>query len=315
MGDNTLHITNGTSLTHYLEQLDICNTQNTITWQETLCVGPTVENLDSKEFIKTRKVFFKSFYDIKLSSKEITKEFNKLNDVNGFTEIVLWFEYDLFCHINMVAVISLLKQKNISLPIYLVCSGRVNGEKGLKGLSELKPKQLAEHYNKKIKLSSDDIALAKHIWRIYCGKDHNLLLPLILKESSFKYINNCLLAHIKRFPDTRSGISTLEYNVLKLIKENKITSKRHLLGYALHYQGYYGYGDLQLERVIDLLHIFYDEDENFLTLNRKGHLALEHQHNYQKEMNNTIKFGGVSCLDYKFDKHQNKLIKTAVHAY
>lgn len=315
MIDNPLHITNGTSLTNYLEQLDICNAHNTITWQETLCVGPTVEKIDSKEFIKTRKAFFKSFYDIKLSTNEITKEFNKLNDISGFTSIVLWFEYDLFCHINMVAVISLLQQKNIALPIYLVCSGRVEGEKGLKGLSELKPKQLEHHYKHKVKLNKDDIALAKHIWRIYCGKDHNLLLPLVLEESSFKYLNSCLIAHIKRFPDTRSGISTLEYNVLKLIKENQITSRRHLLGYALHYQGYYGYGDLQLERVIDLLQIFYDEEENVLTLNRKGHLALEHQHNYQKEMNNTIKYGGVSCLDFKFNKQQNKLIKSAVHAY
>ena len=41
---NPLHITNGTSLTEYLEQLDISNSNNTITWQETLCVGPTVEN-------------------------------------------------------------------------------------------------------------------------------------------------------------------------------------------------------------------------------------------------------------------------------
>ena len=271
--------------------------------------------MTSKEFIKIRKAFFKSFYNIKLSGKEISKELDKLNHIDQFTEIVLWFEYDLFCHINMIAVISLINQKNISLPIYLVCSGRVEGEKGFKGLAELKPKQLAKHYKDKIRLNADDIALAKHIWRIYCGKDHNLLLPLVLEESSFKYLNNCLIAHIKRFPDTRSGISTLEYNILKLIKENSITSRRHLLGYALHYQGYYGYGDLQLERVIDLLSIFYTEDNQKLTLNRKGHLAIEHQHNYQKEMHNTIYFGGVSCLEYKFDKQQNKLIKTVVNAY
>ena len=92
-------------------------------------------------------------------------------------------------------------------------------------------------------------------------------------------------AHIKRFPDVRSGISTLEYNILKLVKENTITSRHHLMGYALHYQGYYGYGDLQLERVIDVLALFFTETEESLTLNRKGHLALEHQHNYQVEMN------------------------------
>ena len=314
MKSKPLHITNGTSLTNYLIKLDIVSASDIITWQETLCVGPTVEDITSEEFIKIREEFFESFYNITLRSNEMSNELKKLDDVTGYTEIILWFEFDLFCHINMIAVISLLNQKRIHLPIYLVCSGRVEGEKDLKGLAELTPKQLQSHYEARIKLNVDDLALAKNIWRIYNGKDHNLLLPLIVRTSSFEYLSTCLKAHIKRFPDTRSGISTLEYNILNLIRENKITSRRHLVGYTLHYQGYYGYGDLQLERVIDLLSLFFDEDIDSLKLNRKGHLALEHQHNYQKEMNNTIYYGGICCLDYKFDKQQNKLIKTAVHA-
>ena len=97
------------------------------------------------------------------------------------------------------------------------------------------------------------------------------------------------------------------------VTKSSITSKHHLVGYTLHYQGYYGYGDLQLERVVELLDMFFIEEDGVLKLNRKGHLALGHQHNYQKEMNNTIYYGGVCCSDYKFDKEQNKLIKTVVH--
>ncbi|WP_040281967.1 DUF1835 domain-containing protein [Psychroserpens damuponensis] len=314
MSSTTLHITNGNALTDYLLELEIVTKANVISWQETLCVGPTVELVASKEFIKARKSFFKSFYDINLSKKQITSELKKLDDIASFTEIVLWFEYDLFCHINMVAVISLLEQKGIYLPIYLVCSGRVEGEKELKALGQLNPKQLQAHYDERVKLNVDDIALATKVWKIYCGNDHNLLKPLITRPSSFKYMSNCLKAHIKRFPDVRSGISTLEYNILTLVKENKITSRHHLVGYTLHYQGYYGYGDLQLARVIDVLALFFTETENSLILNRKGHLALEHQHNYQVEMNNTMYYGGVRALDFKFDKQQNKLIKTVLNA-
>ncbi|WP_460218971.1 DUF1835 domain-containing protein [Psychroserpens sp. MEBiC05023] len=314
MSKMQLHITNGNSLTNYLLELNIATNDNIITWQETLCVGPAIEAVGSESFINTRTAFFKSFYDITLSKKEMTSELNKLDDISNYTEIILWFEYDLFCHINMIAVISLLEQKGIYLPIYLVCSGRVEGEKELKGLAELNPKQLQDHFENRTKLTVDDIALAKRIWRIYCSNDHNELMPLITRPSSFKYMSNCLKAHIKRFPDTRSGISTLEYNILKLVKENTITSRRHLVGYTLHYQGYYGYGDLQLKRVIDLLSIFFTEENETLKLNRKGHLALEHQHNYQTEIGNSIYFGGVSSLDYKFDKQQNKLIKTIIHA-
>lgn len=314
MSASTLHITNGGVLTDYLIKLEISKAANIITWEETLCVGPTVKIVASEEFIQARKAFFKSFYDITLSKKDIISDLQKLDDVSNFTEIVLWFEFDLFCHINMVAVISLLEQKGIYLPLYLVCSGRVDGEKELKALGELNPKQLQSHYTNKVKLNVDDISLAKKVWAIYCGNDHNLLKPLITRTSSFKYMGICLKAHIKRFPDKRSGISSLEYNILKLVKENTITSRHHLVGYALHYQGYYGYGDLQLARVIDVLSLFFTETETALTLNRKGHLALEHQHNYQAEMNNIIHYGGVRALDYKFDKRQNKLIKTIINA-
>ena len=314
MSDTTLHITNGSALTDYLLKLDISKKENIITWEETLCVGPTVEEVASPEFIKIRQAFFKSFYDLTLSKKDLISDLQKLDDISNFTEIVLWFEYDLFCHINMVAVISLLEQKGIYLPLYLVCSGRVEGEKGLKALGELNPQQLQAHYDNKVKLNVDDIALAKKVWTIYCGNDHNLLKPLITRTSSFEYMGICLKAHIKRFPDVRSGISTLEYNILKLVKDNTITSRHHLVGYTLHYQGYYGYGDLQLARIIDVLSLFFTETENSLILNRKGHLALEHQHNYQVEMNNTIQYGGVRALDFKFDKQQNKLIKTIANA-
>jgi len=314
MSSKILHITNGDVLTDYIIKLNIAKDENIITWQETLCVGPTTKEVASEEFLEIRKTFFQSFYDITLSKEEITTELEKLNDISDFSEIVLWFEYDLFCHINMVAVISLLEQKGIYLPISLVCSGRVEGEKGLKALGELNPKQLKSHYDNCIKLNLDDIALAKQVWGIYCDNDHNLLFPLITRPSSFKYMSNCLKAHIKRFPDVRSGISTLEYNILKLVKDNNVTSRHHLVGYALHYQGYYGYGNLQLARVIDVLALFFTETETSLILNRKGHLALEHQHNYQAEMNNTIHFGGASALDYKFDKQQNKLIKTILNA-
>lgn len=315
MSPKLLHIANGNTLTNELITLGISKSEDIITWQETLCVGPTIEEVASNDFLELRAEFFKSFYNIELNTLKITNELLKLENSSKYTEIVLWFEYDLFCHINMVAIISLLSQKDILLPISLVCSGRIEGQKDLKTLDQLKPKQLQLHFDKRTALNLDDIALAKNVWKIYCGNDHNLLLPLITRPSSFSYLSNCLKAHIKRFPDVRSGVSTLDYNILKLITENTITSRYHLLGYTLHYQGYYGYKDLQLKRIIDILSLFFDEVESQITLNRKGHLALEHLHNYQNELDNKMCFGGVRSLDYMFDKLQNKLIKTIINVH
>jgi hypothetical protein len=312
MSMNILHITNGSSLTSYLNDLSIEG--EFFTWHEMLCEGPTVVQIDTHEFVEARSGFLSKFYDIDIDENVFHKELEIFDNVESYSEIILWFEYDLFCHINLIAVISLLQQKKVKLPLFLVCSGRIKGKSDFKGLTELNEKQLLNHYKNKIRLNEYDIDIAYSLWRIYCGKDHNLLKPYIIKESSFQYLNSCLKAHLKRFPDSKNGLCILEKHILEIVKNNDIKSKHHLLGYILNYQGYYGYGDMQIKRMIKKLKIFLVKGDNGLELNRKGHEALLNQHNFSSEVNNDIDFGGAKRLQYVFNKKQNKLIKTVYNA-
>lgn len=312
MEQNILHITNGNNLTDYLRELDF--TDDILTWQEMLCEGPTIPAIASDEFFDLRSKFLKNNYDIEVDTNELKNELSKLDEADKYTEIHLWFEYDLFCHINLIGVINLLHQKEITKPLYLICSGRVEGEKNLKGLSELSPEQLQEHYKNRVALNDSDKDLAITLWRTYCGKDHNILKPYIIKESNFKYMSNCLKAHLKRFPHQKSGLSVLEDNILRLVRDNDIKSRHHLLGYSLNYQGYYGFGDLQHRRLIDKLSIFFEETEEAIKLNRDGHEALLRKKNYAIEVGNNMIYGGVQRLEYQFSVDENKLIKTILHA-
>ncbi len=310
--NKTLHITNGQNLTDILEELKYEG--EILTWHEMLCEGPTIASIDSEEFIIVRKDFLKKFYNIELDVNIFKKEIKKLNDDDGYTEIVLWFEYDLFCHINLIAVMSLIHQREIKLPLYLVCSGRVEGEKELQGLSEISKNQLNKHYKNKIKLNDDDRDLAISLWRTYCGKDHNMFKPYIVKNSSFRYMSNCLKAHLKRFPDSKCGMGVIERNILEIVKSKDIKSKHHLLGYILNYQGYYGYGDLQLKRQIEKLALFFDENKDSLTLNRLGYDALSGTDNYSRKINNDMTYGGINRMDYQFSITENKLINAPLNA-
>lgn len=304
----SLHITNGDSLTDYLRELDF--KEDILTWREMLCEGPTVPLIDSEEFYSIRKKFLNEYYAINPSDYNLKESISILNAIDDYNEINLWFEFDLFCHINLIAAISLLHQKEINKPIYLICSGRVAGEKDLKGLAELSPEQLKLHYKNRIRLAQEDIDLAIALWRTYCGKDHNIFKPYITKKSNFKYLTNGLKAHLKRFPNQKTGLCSIEENILKLIKEKDIKSQHHLLGYCLNYQGYYGYGDIQFKRMVDKLSAFFEETENKLQLTRKGHEALLGEHNFTIETDNIIRFGGVNRNDYQFSVSENKLIKT-----
>ncbi|MCB0462423.1 MAG: DUF1835 domain-containing protein [Flavobacteriaceae bacterium] len=312
MAEGILHITNGSSLTSYLKDLNIKG--EFLTWHEMLCEGPTFEQIDTQEFVEIRRAFLNKYYDIDIDAYAFHKELEVLDNTEKYAEIILWFEYDLFCHINLIAVISLLQQKKVKSPLYLVCSGRIKGKSDFKGLSELNESQLLNHYKNKIKLTDKDIELACSLWSIYCCENHNLFKPYLKQNSSFKYLSSCLKAHFKRFPDSQNGLCRLEKHILEIVKNNYIKSKHHLLGYILNYQGYYGYGDIQIERMIKNLAIFLTESENGLELNRKGHEVLLNQHNFSNEVHNDIQFGGAKRLKYQFNSKQNKLIKTIYNA-
>jgi hypothetical protein len=311
--DKTLHITNGGVVTSYLKELQVKG--EIVTWQEMLCEGPTLENVHSEALISERSAFLNEFYNVELDLNKIDFALTQLDNANArYSEVVLWFEYDLFCHINMLAVINLLRQKGIDLPTYLVCSGRVSGSNELKGLGELSSGQLMAHYKNKVKLTSTDLDLATTLWRIYCGIDHNLFKPYIVQTSSFKYLNTCLKAHLERFPDTITGLNILETNILKMIKENDIKSKHHLLGYTLNYQGFYGFGDLQINRIIDDLAPFYTVLEEGIQLNKIGHEISLGQRNALGEFKTNMVYGGVKKYAFQFSKEENKLIKSPLYA-
>ena len=115
---------------------------------------------------------------------------------------------------------------------------------------------------------------------------------------------------MERFPDSEKGLNILEYNILKIVRDQKVKSKHHLLGYALNYQGYYGYGDLQINRIIEKLSMFLVEDEEKLMLTRQAHEVLQNLHNVANNMKNDMVYGGIKKYQFQFNKKLNKLVKT-----
>jgi len=309
MSKKILHITNGDSLTERLTSVHLEG--EIVVWREMLCEGPTVSQVGNDRFIALRKKFLQDEYGISnaLYEQEFMSQLKKLDAIDSYDEIILWFEFDLFCHINMLAAISYLIQQKKQEPLYLVCSGRVPGEKELIGLSELSDKQLLSHYKNKIKLSEDDLDMAHFIWQLYCGNNPNKLKPEIRKSSNFKYLSSCIRAHIERYPNINTGLNALETNILRLIEREHITSEHQLCGYALSYQGYYGYSDSMILKIIDKLRPFFQIGDDGLELNMNGQFVLDGSHNFYREVKNDDAYGGTSKYDFLYSPENHQLLK------
>jgi len=304
-----LHIANGNILAQNI--LDLGLVGDIVIWREMLCEGPTTYELGTPEFIEIRTNFLNEYYQINPEDYEekFLKELHKLDSIKDVDEIILWFEFDLFSHINMIAAISRLLENKIDLPVFLVCSKKLKGEKEFQPLSQLVLKDLKNHFDQKIHLDQDDLELANLIWQYY-NEDNPLKLKALIKQkSNFEYLSSCVRTHIERFPNSRTGLNTIEANILGLIKENKILSLNQLLGYSIQYQGYFGYGERQIQRLLDKLKQFYTLQNEKIALTKKGEEAQAGSRNFYQDLKNDEFLGGVKMYDFLYDSESHNILK------
>lgn len=300
MADSILHITNGDSLTGYLSTLEIKG--EVITWREMLCEGPTDYTIFSEDFIAVRTQFLN--VDVQHYAL-FSDQFQQITQKH-YQEIVLWFEYDLFCHINLAAAVSLLSQKDIQTPISLVCSGNIDGSEKLYGLGELTKEQLFEHFTQRVVLSKTDVASLNNVWSIYCSENHKELLLVTSKSENLMYLFNCMDYQLKRFPSTTNGLNKLEQLVLSMISKETIHSDRELIGRVLKLQEFYGFGDLQIEKIIDKLSLFITKGET-VRLNTLGEQVLDGAYDAFDIMKDNTQFGGSLKYNFRYNPRIEQL--------
>lgn len=305
-----LHITNGDNFTSKLQSLHLKG--DIITWREMLCEGKTLCNVGSESFWKTRFEFLNKNYKVSKSwfVEKTLKEYRSLCNHKQQDQIVLWFEYDLFCQINMLAVLSWLKTHRRHAEISLVCSGNEDESDKLYGLGELNDEKLMELYGNRTILSQDDIEFADYAWQLYCS-DNPIRLENLINHNSFQfeYLSDALKAHLKRFPTIKNGLNELENRVLETALSKKPSSRKELLGEVLTDQGYYGFGDTQHDRIITSLKPLFGSF-NPVKLTKKGREILENKANYYSQIrDNQLYLGGSLKYNFLYNTATDRILK------
>lgn len=305
-----LHITNGDNLTDRLKSLQLKG--DIITWREMLCEGKTLTNVGSESFWKTRFEFLNKNYKISKQwfVEKTLKEYRLLCNHKQEDQIVLWFEFDLFCQINMLAVISWLKTHRKYAQISLVCSGDEDETDKMYGLNELSDEQLLELFEKRTVLKQDDIEYADYVWQLYCSDNPIRLENLTdFKYFQFDYLSEAIKAHLKRFPTIKNGLNEIENHILQLSLDKSPKSKRELLSTVLSDQGVYGFGDTQYERIITTLKPLYTSF-NPVRLSKKGKEVLEGKTSYYSSIrDNEAYLGGALKYNYLYNTESDRILK------
>lgn len=305
-----LHITNGDSFTEKLQTLPLKG--DIITWREMLCEGKTLSTVGSESFWKTRFEFLNKNYKVSKSwfVEKTLKEYRSLCNHKQQDQIVLWFEYDLFCQVNMLAVLSWLKTHRRHAEISLVCSGKEDESDKLYALNELSDEKLVSLYENRTVLSQDDIEYADYVWQLYCSDNPIRLENLTdYKNYKFDYLADAVEAHLQRFPTIKNGLNGVENHILNLAINEKPKTKREFLGKILSNQGMYGFGDSQYERMLSTMKPLFSSFSP-VRLNKQGKEVMQSKSNFYAQLRDSEAYlGGALKYNFLYNTASNRILK------
>ncbi len=304
---DTLHILNGDSTLWQLNATDIKGDR--LVWRDVLSDGPVLADFGSDQFWKIRTEFMcQAFGTTPEGFKaKVIDEFNKIESLNQYNEVILWFEYDLFCQINMVGIMHYLSEHiEASTQLSLICVGHVPGHPHLVGLGELEPAQLPKLLEQRSQLDFSDLKYASEVYLAYCASDPIGLVNLD-QHAIFHYLKGALQAHFQRFPDATTGLTKIERTMLQFINEGA-NSPKEIVGRILRWQKgtYYGFGDSQYFNYLKRLKPLLGED---FSLNEQGQWVLNGSQSAQGLINRDYMLGGVKVSDYVWDEALQQLQK------
>jgi hypothetical protein len=296
--EKTLHILNGDSTKIKFDQSRIAG--DTAVWREVLSDGPVFPNFGSEEFWNARMSFFLTFFSVveMRYEKDVISEFKKIENFHNYNEVVLWFEYDLFCQINLIGLLSWFKHQELrGTKISLICVGWEEGFEGLVDLGQIPTEDYTKLFKRRRILGSNDFNLATDAYLAYCSENLNDLETFILLPSNeFPYLAAAFESHLRRFPSAKSGLNLIEEKIIALIEEDK-TNLNSLIGDMLKWQQIYGFGDLQYLQYLEQLKPLFDDFEN---LGLKADFS-------SVEIDRNYKLGGVKVADWLWDENEQTI--------
>lgn len=269
----TVHVLNGDAILPIFEKSGIQG--DVVIWRELLCDGPLDAIVASDDFWKKRYVFFENEIGVaKLEYFDKTiKEIIKLEDLAEYIEVVLWFEFDLFCQVNLIALCSyLLQNYRKDVAYYLVCTGKVRGKEKFQSLTDFTSEEFRKLYENKLKITKNNLTYAKESWEVYVKNNEDELKAFdFSKCSKFKYLQLAINQHLLRFP-AKTGLNQIDSKILEIINYNVFSEKeiiRNLLAWQQE-NTIYGFGDLQYLRYLKKLKKHYTIKDSKYYSNKKN---------------------------------------------
>lgn len=244
-----LHIHNGDSTAGTLRESGFPGEH--FAFREALATGPAPQGLvkDAWFDVRANHLVEETELDAATIRQELAQLDASLTNISGHEEIILWFEHDLFCQINLVYLLDHFARRGVGQAhLSLICIGEFPGRPNFRGLGELTAGQLASLFDTRHEVTAAELSLAQKAWEAYRSPDPHRLERLLAEDTSaLPFLRSSLEQHLARYPSVHNGLGHAENKLLSLIAGGN-TKFGSLCPAFFNAEPAYGLGDSQIWR-------------------------------------------------------------------
>ena len=242
-----LHIVNGGATAEVLQRTSIDG--EIFSFRDALIDGPSPGDVGPDEWRNVRAQHLSDGYEVARQDCEegLREQEQVLASSGNHDEVVLWFEHDLFCQLNLLYMLDWFARTGLSeARVSLINVGEFPGRPNFRGLGELTPEELARLFPQRRALTASQLEVSTRAWQAFCAPDPNAIENLLQSDTSaMPFLSTALLAHLRRFPSTTNGLNRIENRSLELI-ESGSEKFVELFPKFIAAESVYGLGDAQV---------------------------------------------------------------------
>lgn len=147
------------------------------------------------------------------------------------------------------------------------------------------------------------------MWNAYCGSDPNCILTAVdPRNKKFPYLDAAFQAHVRRFPDSVTGLTEIESHILRQIQGGGAT-RISLVSTLLKAENAYGFGDFQYEKTLERLSKLFNVKEEPYCLNIWGKKVLKGEVKFSEVHPKEGYLGGAKWSEYEWNEKLEKCQK------
>src|SRR2546425_2526196 len=214
-----IHLVGGESALGTLKETSVPGEKFSI--DDILMEGPVLDGLRSESSWNARADYLDRYFSIpKFAYLSGNAERNRvLHESLLHEEIVLWFEFDLFCQANLLYFLDWYASRDLGQTrLTLICPETVPGRARFRGLGELRTDELESLFPERSEITADQKRLAQLAWQAYGSNDPRAIEAFLQSSASaLPLLAPALRAHLERFPSIANGLGILGQKTLEIL--------------------------------------------------------------------------------------------------